>query len=86
MIFWCIHRYRFCHFWNDEVREIYELRNEWSELRILGSDEDCPLIFDDFLIVIVNVTWILVPIVIMADLNLESKSLVFVEIGSHHLL
>ena len=72
VLFWCIYCYRFQSLWDDEIGEMDEFGNVGSQCRVLGSNENSPLVFLRLLVVIVDVTRVLIPVVEVSNFQLYS--------------
>lgn len=75
MLFWGGNRDHLVYLWDNEIGETYEFGDQRALSWILGSYENCPLIFLSLLIVIIDIAWVLITIVIVANFKLNIKSL-----------
>jgi hypothetical protein len=86
VLFWSVNcLYRIC-FRNTEINKTNELRNHRTHLGILGSDEHCPLILNGLLVIVINITWVLISIVVVAYFKFKFKSLGVLQPALHNLL
>ena len=86
MLFWSLNSLYTIWFRNQEINKTNKLRYHRTHLGIFSSDEDCPLILNSFLFIVIDITWVLVPVVVVAYFKFKFKSLGCLQPGLHNLL